>query len=259
MAASACHRPRRPGYAGPPSSSSAGGRNTIPGGAVSAAIDAGVVAGSPSGPVPARWTAAVSGTWLGLGWVMLALCRDGRRQRQGHDVGLPGRPRSSSRSRCSSCAGGTPISSSPSSCVSPPMRCGASSTGRRPITHRSVILTASLVSLVALPWALLARRRVRKGTANLFTVALAVMTYAALVGIARNGPVQAAVDVFYLIGPLVTGLFVLKVSPDVSSCPDHPAMGPSGRTLGLGGYGLIQFLILRPGTRRGSSARPSAT
>lgn len=107
-----------------------------------------------------------------------------------------------------------------------------------------IILTASLVSLVALPWAVLARRRVRKEVANLVTIALAVMTYAALVGIARNGPVPASVDIFYLVGPLVTGMFVLKVVEDDDQLRRIVRNTAVWGCLALGGYGLIQFLFL---------------
>ncbi len=109
-----------------------------------------------------------------------------------------------------------------------------------------VILTAALVSLVALPWALLARRRVRKETMNLFSIALACMAYAALVGIVRNGPVAAAVDIFYLIGPLTTGLFVLKVIEDDAQLRRIIRSVAIWGAMLMGGYGIIQFLILPP-------------
>ena len=102
------------------------------------------------------------------------------------------------------------------------------------------------MSLVALPWALLARRRVRKETMNLFSIALACMAYAALVGIVRNGPVAAAVDIFYLIGPLTTGLFVLKVIEDDEQLRRIIRSVAIWGAMLMGGYGIIQFLILPP-------------
>ncbi|MFN8096782.1 MAG: O-antigen ligase family protein [Dermatophilaceae bacterium] len=211
---------------------------------MSAAIDAGVVAGLPVRTRPGTVDRGSLGTWLGLGWVMLACV--------------------------ATVVGGAKVMMLAFPVVSVILAVAllvlrrwnsylvftlimwfTSNEVRRIVDWKTtyhaqspVILTASLVSLVALPWALLARRRVRKETANLFTVALAVMTYAALVGIARNGPVQAAVDVFYLIGPLVTGLFVLKVIPDDVQLRRIIRNVAVWGALGLGGYGLIQFLIL---------------
>ncbi len=213
---------------------------------MSAAIDASVVAGLPERTRVASIDRGVLGTWLGLGWAAMGCLGAVAGGAKVMMLGFP--------------AGAVVIALAllvlrrwNSYLVFTLIMWFTSNEVRRVVDWKTtyhaqspVILTASLVSLVALPWALLARRRVRKDIANLTTIAGAVMVYACLVGVLRNGAVQAAVDVFYLVGPLVTGLFVLKVIPDDVQLRRIIRNVAVWGCLGMGAYGLIQFLLLPP-------------
>lgn len=109
-----------------------------------------------------------------------------------------------------------------------------------------ILLTATLVSIVALPWGLLHRRRVRKEIYNLVTVVMLVGSYGLLVGIVRNGFLAAAADFLYLLGPLSLGLFVLKVVRDDEQLRRILRGMAVWGCLGMGVYGIIQFLLLPP-------------
>ncbi|MEI2779546.1 MAG: O-antigen ligase family protein [Tetrasphaera sp.] len=109
-----------------------------------------------------------------------------------------------------------------------------------------ILLTATVVSILSLPWGLLYRRRVRKEIYNLVSVVMAVGAYGLLVGIVRNGFLPAIADSLYLLGPLSLGLFVLKVMTDDEALRRVLRGTAVWGCLGLGAYGLIQFLVLPP-------------
>lgn len=71
-------------------------------------------------------------------------------------------------------------------------------------------------------------------------------------GVCRPGRHRAqrtgrrGVDIFYLIGPLTTGLFVLKVIEDDEQLRRIIRSVAIWGAMLMGGYGIIQFLILPP-------------
>ena len=107
-----------------------------------------------------------------------------------------------------------------------------------------ITMTPAMVSLLALPWAVMARRRVHRDVAVLFGVAGIVMAYSFAVGVLENGPFAAAADLGLIVAPLVFGLFVLTVPDDdvkLRNIVRHTALWG---VLLLGGYSLIQFFLL---------------
>jgi hypothetical protein len=82
--------------------------------------------------------------------------------------------------------------------------------------------------------------------AAFFAVTTVVMVFGFAIGLLRNGPSAAAVDILYLTAPMVTGLFVLMVVPsDAQVTSTIRAMAFWG-SFGLGAYGILQFLVLPP-------------
>lgn len=107
-------------------------------------------------------------------------------------------------------------------------------------------ITPALVSLVALPWVVRARRRLHRDVAILFAVAACVMAYALAVGVVRNGFVSAAADVPLIVAPMVLGFFVLMVPDDDRRVRELVAnLAVCGAIL-LGGYAVVQFQVLPP-------------
>lgn len=109
-----------------------------------------------------------------------------------------------------------------------------------------ISLAPSIVSLLALPWALRGRRRVYRDVAGLVVVTLLVMVYGFAIGVLTNGTAAALVDILYLTAPMVTGVFVLMVVPDDVSIASMLRALAFWGCLGLGAYGLLQFLVLPP-------------
>lgn len=109
-----------------------------------------------------------------------------------------------------------------------------------------ISVTASLVSLIALPWALSARRRVHRDVAVLMVVAMVALSYGLIIGALQNGVAPAIADVLYLVAPFVTGLYVLTVLPDDRRLQQVIRSIAVWGCIGLGAYGLVQFLALPP-------------
>jgi hypothetical protein len=107
-----------------------------------------------------------------------------------------------------------------------------------------ISIAPSLVSLVALPWALTGRRRVHRGVATMVTISRVTMAFGLAVGVVRNGPAPAVVDVLYLVAPATTGLFVLLVPDDDGRLRGIMRALAFWGTLLLGAYSIIQFLVL---------------
>ncbi|MBJ7357700.1 O-antigen ligase family protein [Nocardioides sp.] len=104
----------------------------------------------------------------------------------------------------------------------------------------------ALVSLMAVPWVLRARRRLHHDVAWLFVLATVVMAYALAVGVVRNGVVSAAADVPLIVAPLVLGLFVLMVPDDDARVRAFVAGLAVWGAILLGGYAVVQFQVLPP-------------
>ena len=114
--------------------------------------------------------------------------------------------------------------------------------------HEFSVITATpaLVSLLAVPWVLGARRRLHRDVAVLFGVVGVVLTYAFAVGVLRNGLVAAAADAPLIIAPFMLGLFVLTVPEDSDRVRALlPALAAYGAIV-LGGYAVVQFLVMPP-------------
>jgi putative inorganic carbon (HCO3(-)) transporter len=109
-----------------------------------------------------------------------------------------------------------------------------------------VSITGSVVSLLALPWALRARRHAYRDVAAVMTVALVVLAYGFVLGVLRNGPAPALADVLYLVAPLATGLFVLTVPADDYRLRRVVEGIALWGTALLGTYAIVQFLLLPP-------------
>ncbi|HYO18677.1 MAG TPA: hypothetical protein VES02_08445, partial [Dermatophilaceae bacterium] len=109
-----------------------------------------------------------------------------------------------------------------------------------------ISVTASLVSLVALPWALSARRRVHRDVAVLMVIAMVALSYGLISGALQNGMAPALADVLYLVAPFVTGLYVLTVLPDDRRLQQVIRSIAVWGCIGLGAYGILQFLALPP-------------
>lgn len=109
-----------------------------------------------------------------------------------------------------------------------------------------VVATPALVSLTAVPWAVLGRRRVRTDVAAVFGVTATVMAYAFLVGVLRNGFKSAAADVILYVAPLVLGLFMLTVLDDNSRTRCLLGQFAALVCLLVGGYAILQFFLLPP-------------
>jgi hypothetical protein len=104
----------------------------------------------------------------------------------------------------------------------------------------------AVVSLMAFPWVVRARRRLHRDVAVLFGLAVAVMAYALAVGVVRNGAVAAAADVPLIVAPLMLGLFVLLVPDDDRRVREFVAGLAVWGAVFLGGYAVVQFTYLPP-------------
>ncbi len=107
-----------------------------------------------------------------------------------------------------------------------------------------IVATPAVVSLLAVPWVVLARRRVHRDAAIVFGVAGVVLTYALLVGAVRNGPMAAAADAPLFVAPYVLGLFLMLVPDDTARLRRLLADFAAWGAVLLGGYAVIQFLVL---------------
>ncbi len=112
--------------------------------------------------------------------------------------------------------------------------------------HQSsvILLAPAVAGLLAVPVALLHRRRVDKIIGRLFVFAGITFVYGALVGTVRNGVAPVAVDVLAVIGPFGAGLFALTVPSDPAKLRKTIVGICVWGSIVMGAYGLLQFLVV---------------